>query len=119
MFSRGGYWYLVVAEGGTAHGHMVTIARADAPDGPYESNPANPILSHRSTTDPVQSTGHADLVELADGGWAIVHLGTRHVDPSRSGTPTAARPSFPESTGSTTGPSWSRTASRRRPAVPT
>ncbi|QHC58795.1 glycoside hydrolase family 43 protein [Rathayibacter sp. VKM Ac-2760] len=77
VFSRGGRWYLVVAEGGTAHGHMVTIARADAPDGPYESNPANPILSHRSTTDPVQSTGHADLVELADGGWAIVHLGTR------------------------------------------
>lgn len=77
VFSRGGRWYLVVAEGGTAHGHMVTISRADAPEGPYESNPANPILTHRSTSDPVQSTGHADLVELADGSWAIVHLGTR------------------------------------------
>jgi xylan 1,4-beta-xylosidase len=77
LYSRNGWWYLLAAEGGTAAGHMVTIARSRAIDGPYESNPSNPILTHRSTTDPVQSTGHADLVDCGDGEWAMVHLGTR------------------------------------------
>jgi hypothetical protein len=74
---RGAWWYLVVAEGGTGHGHMVTVARSRAVDGPYEAAPSNPVLTHRSTAGPVQATGHADLVELADGSWAMVHLGTR------------------------------------------
>ena len=77
VFRRGDWWYLLVAEGGTGAGHMVTIARSRMIDGPYESNPANPILTHRSSTHPVQSTGHADMVELLDGTWAMVHLGTR------------------------------------------
>jgi xylan 1,4-beta-xylosidase len=77
LYRRGDWWYLLVAEGGTHTGHMVTIARSRAASGPFEANPANPILTHRSTTDPVQATGHADLVELADGTWAMVHLGIR------------------------------------------
>ncbi|NQX34509.1 glycoside hydrolase family 43 protein [Herbiconiux sp. VKM Ac-2851] len=77
LYSRNGWFYLLVAEGGTGAGHMVTVARSRAVDGPFESNPANPILTHRSTSLPVQATGHADLVQLADGGWALVHLGTR------------------------------------------
>lgn len=77
VFKRDDWWYLLVAEGGTGPGHMVTIARSRAISGPYESNPSNPVLTHRSTSDPVQSTGHADIVELADGSWAMVHLGTR------------------------------------------
>jgi hypothetical protein len=39
--------------------------------------PSNPILSHRSTTHPVQNTGHADLVQTSDGAWAMVYLGVR------------------------------------------
>ena len=39
--------------------------------------PANPILSHRSTDRPIQSTGHADLVEAPDGSWWMVLLATR------------------------------------------
>ncbi|MBF4460113.1 glycoside hydrolase family 43 protein [Pseudoclavibacter sp. VKM Ac-2867] len=77
IIRRGSWWYLLAAEGGTGPGHMVTVARAASIDGPYAANPANPILTHRSTSDPVQSTGHADLVELVDGSWAMVHLGTR------------------------------------------
>lgn len=77
IFRRGEWWYLIAAEGGTSVGHMVTIARSRAIDGPYVSHPANPILTHRSTTHPVQATGHADVVERPDGSWALVHLGTR------------------------------------------
>jgi hypothetical protein len=77
LYRRGTYWYLLVAEGGTERGHSVSVARADRPDGPYFGAPTNPLLSHRSTTHPVQNTGHADLVENADGRWSVVYLGVR------------------------------------------
>ncbi|MBM9503252.1 glycoside hydrolase family 43 protein [Actinacidiphila acididurans] len=77
LYRIGGWWYLMIAEGGTAHGHGVSIARARSPRGPYEPAPVNPFLSHRSTDRPIQSTGHADLVEAADGTWWAMLLGTR------------------------------------------
>ena len=77
LFSRDDWWYLLIAEGGTERGHAVSIARAPSPIGPWESCPANPILSHRSTDHPVQNTGHGDLVEAVDGSWWMVLLGTR------------------------------------------
>ena len=54
------YYYLMIAEGGTEYGHMVTIARSKQPFGPFESHPDNPILTHRSSASPIQATGHAD-----------------------------------------------------------
>ncbi|GHG31877.1 MULTISPECIES: glycoside hydrolase family 43 protein [Amycolatopsis] len=77
LYRVDGWWYLLLAEGGTERGHAVTVARARALEGPYEPAPANPILTHRSSTHPVQNTGHADLVECADGSWAMVYLGVR------------------------------------------
>jgi len=57
----------------------VTIARSRELFGPYEGNPANPILTHRhlSNLNPVCNVGHADLVELPDGSWYAVFLGSR------------------------------------------
>lgn len=77
LYRTGDWWYLLLAEGGTERGHAVTIARARTLDGPFESAPTNPILSHRSLHHPIQNTGHADLVELPDGTWAMVYLGVR------------------------------------------
>ncbi|WP_062289538.1 glycoside hydrolase family 43 protein [Demequina phytophila] len=77
LIRRGDWWYLMVAEGGTHTGHGVSIARSRDPRGPFEPHPHNPIFSHRSTDHPVQAVGHPDLVELADGSWAMVHLGIR------------------------------------------
>lgn len=77
LYRIGGWWYLMLAEGGTAHGHSVSIARARSPRGPYEPAPANPILSHRSTDLPIQATGHADLVCAPDGTWWMLLLATR------------------------------------------
>ena len=77
LYRIGEWWYLLIAEGGTERGHAVTIARSRSPQGPFESNPANPLLTHRGTDEPVQNTGHADLVERPDGGWAIVYHGVR------------------------------------------
>ncbi|HDQ44411.1 MAG TPA: glycoside hydrolase family 43 protein [bacterium] len=70
-------YYLLISEGGTSYDHMVTVARSDSPWGPFESNPANPILTHRHLPDhPVHAVGHADLVETPDGWW-LVCLGIR------------------------------------------
>lgn len=77
LFRRGGYWYLIVAEGGTGPGHAVSIARGPSPTGPWQGCFANPILTHRGTGHPVQNTGHADLVEAPDGSWWLVFLGVR------------------------------------------
>ncbi len=77
LFQRGGLWYLLFAEGGTERGHCVSVARGPSPSGPFQLCPANPILTRRSTTFPVQNTGHADIVELADRTWAMVYLGVR------------------------------------------
>ncbi|MEV6712870.1 family 43 glycosylhydrolase [Lentzea sp. NPDC051208] len=77
LHHREGWWYLVVAEGGTERGHAVSVARSRSISGPFETHPANPVLTHRSTDHPVQNTGHADLVELPSGEWAAVHLGVR------------------------------------------
>ncbi|ABW14048.1 glycoside hydrolase family 43 [Parafrankia sp. EAN1pec] len=77
LFSREGWWYLVIAEGGTDGGHAVSIARSRSITGPFTGNPANPILTRSGTEHPVQSTGHADFVELPGGEWAMVHLGVR------------------------------------------
>jgi len=77
LYRIGEWWYLLIAEGGTERGHAVTIARSRSPQGPFESNPANPLITHRGTDEPVQNTGHADLVERPDGSWAIVYHGVR------------------------------------------
>jgi beta-xylosidase len=77
IYRRGEYWYLVIAEGGTERGHGVSVARGRSPEGPFEAHPANPVLSARSTSRPIQNTGHGDLVDTLDGGTALVLLGMR------------------------------------------
>lgn len=79
LYKMNGWYYLLIAEGGTEYGHMVTIARSRSPYGPFESNPNNPILTNRSTKNQIQATGHADLVEANDGTWWAVFLGIRPV----------------------------------------
>jgi alpha-N-arabinofuranosidase len=77
VYKIGGVYYLLMAEGGTEYGHMVTVARGSSPWGPWEGCPHNPILTHRSFHSPIQGLGHADLVEAHDGSWWLVCLGFR------------------------------------------
>jgi xylan 1,4-beta-xylosidase len=87
LYRRGDYWYLLIAEGGTERGHAVSIARSPAPDGPFEACPHNPLLTARSTHNPIQNTGHADLVDTPDGRTAMVLLGVRPVGFTQSFSP--------------------------------
>jgi xylan 1,4-beta-xylosidase len=77
LYRINGVYYLLISEGGTEYGHMLTVARSASPWGPFESCPANPILSHRSTSSPIQATGHGDFVQDPAGNWWVVFLGIR------------------------------------------
>jgi xylan 1,4-beta-xylosidase len=79
LYRLGDTYYLLIAEGGTEYGHMVTIARSGTPWGPFEPCPHNPILSHRSKSLEIRCTGHGDLVQDHRGNWWMVFLGTRPV----------------------------------------
>jgi len=79
LYRIGGWYYLLISEGGTEHGHMLTIARSRAPLGPFESCPRNPVLTNRSRLTDAKAIGHADLVQAADGRWWAVCLGIRPV----------------------------------------
>ena len=79
IYKINGDYYLMIAEGGTAHDHAVTIARSKSITGPFEPNPRNPILTHRhlGLDYPITGTGHADLVETQNGEWWLVCLAMR------------------------------------------
>lgn len=75
LYQKDGYYYLILAEGGTEYGHAVTMMRSKTLTGPYETHPDNPWItaSHDQTHD-LQKCGHADLVETPTGEWYAVFL---------------------------------------------
>lgn len=79
LYKKDGWYYLMIAEGGTEHFHAVTIARSREVMGDYEGYDGNPIMTHRhlGMGAPIANTGHADIVELKDGSWYMVMLASR------------------------------------------
>ena len=79
IYHIGGWYYLLIAEGGTEYYHAATIARSRSVFGPYEGYAGNPILTmrHLGHKAEIQNAGHADLVELPDGSWYAVFLASR------------------------------------------
>lgn len=84
LYHIGDYYYLLIAEGGTEHYHAVMIARSKKLFSFFEGNPANPVITHRNMgfKSPITNVGHADLVELKDGSWYAVMLGSRLINES-------------------------------------
>ncbi|WP_042166630.1 glycoside hydrolase family 43 protein [Paenibacillus gorillae] len=75
LYKRNGYYYLMVAEGGTSYEHAVTLARSKTIDGPYETDPEAPMLtSYHNPELALQKAGHASLVQTQSNEWYIVHL---------------------------------------------
>ncbi|MCI3923032.1 family 43 glycosylhydrolase [Paenibacillus sp. TRM 82003] len=73
---RNGYYYLIVAIGGTAGpptSHMAAASRSRTPWGPWEHSPYNPIIHTESAEERWWSKGHGSLVEGADGRWWIAY----------------------------------------------
>jgi len=75
LIKRNGYYYLILAEGGTEYGHAITLARSREITGPYELHPKNPFISAKDDPKaPLQKCGHGDFVETSDGDWYAVFL---------------------------------------------
>ena len=99
LFKREPWYYLITAEGGTGYGHSAIVARSRNLAGPYESDPAGPLLSAvkedfsaRGERDflkarlynpaaSLQKTGHASLVDTGRGEWYLAHLCARPLMP--------------------------------------
>ncbi len=79
IYKVNGYYYLIIAEGGTDFNHAVTVFRSKNIQGPYEIGAKNPIITSRHLGNhyPIQNIGHADFVETQNGEWYTVLLGTR------------------------------------------
>ena len=76
------HYLLLMAEGGSDYNHAVTALTAKSLWGPYVPCTVNPVLTHRHLGKdyPVQSLGHADLVQTPTGDWYAVFLGKRIVE---------------------------------------
>lgn len=95
LTKRGGYYYIMCAEGGTGYNHCVTMGRAKNVWGPYEKDPANPILTsnpavsnerhnpdhlkqqYYNPDSVLQKSGHGSYVETETGETYLVHLMSR------------------------------------------
>jgi len=77
IYRKDGFWYLMISEGGTCEDHMITVARSKDLFGPYEANPANPILTARGTSEYIQHTGHCEMFSDKAGQWWCVCLAVR------------------------------------------
>jgi beta-xylosidase len=78
LIYHNGYYYLTVAEGGTAGpatSHMVVSARSKSVFGPWENSPYNPIVHTKSSNEKWWSKGHATIVSTADDEWWLMYHG--------------------------------------------
>ena len=78
LFKKGNYYYLLMAQGGTAGpptSHMVVAARSRSPFGPWENSPYNPVIHTNDISDKWWSTGHGTLFDDPNGKWWMVFHG--------------------------------------------
>ena len=81
IMKHDGFYYLVVAEGGTRYKHCTSVLRSRNLLGPYEEDPHNPILTSFGQKDCVlERAGHSQVIQGADGTWYLAHLCSRPVD---------------------------------------
>lgn len=99
IYKHNGYYYLIIAAGGTGYAHGVEIGRSKHIFGPYEPHPSKePIITSSprhlfSLGDPdaghfemynpnsmMQKAGHGSLVQTHTGEWYIAHLMSRPIE---------------------------------------
>jgi alpha-N-arabinofuranosidase len=79
LYRKDGWYYLLIAEGGTGPDHAVSVARSRNLTGPWVGKPSNPVITHRHLGHgaAVVNVGHADLFDDAAGNWWMVLLASR------------------------------------------
>lgn len=78
LYKIDGYYYLMIADGGTGPMHATILYRSESIYGPYEPDPDGFMLTSRFNPEhPIQCAGHACLLRSPEEEWFILHLGTR------------------------------------------
>jgi len=78
LYKHDGWYYLMLAEGGTGWNHGISMARSRHVTGPYELDPQPSVLTSRGNpTLTLQKAGHGELVQTAAGDWYLAHLASR------------------------------------------
>ncbi len=78
LYKIDGYYYLMIAEGGTGFEHSTVISRSRNIFGPYEDMPGHFLMTSRYNPEhPIQRAGHSSLIDTPDGDWYILFLGSR------------------------------------------
>jgi beta-xylosidase len=75
LFYKDGWYYLTVAQGGTAGpptGHMIASSRSRTPYGPWEDSPFNPIVKTANRLEKWASMGHGTLIDTPEGEWYVI-----------------------------------------------
>lgn len=84
LYKRNGWYYLMLAEGGTGWNHGISMARAKKILGPYELDPQPSVITSRDDYGlPLQKAGHGEIVETPAGEWYLAHLASRPITPER------------------------------------
>jgi xylan 1,4-beta-xylosidase len=91
LYRHDGWYYLMMAEGGTSWAHGISMARSKNILGPYELDPQPMVLTARDDVSlPLQKAGHGEIVETQSREWYLVHLASRPLVtglPSRASSP--------------------------------
>lgn len=77
IYHRDGWYWLLIANGGTQLNHSIAMARSETVDGSYVGYEGNPVLTNRGTDQYFQTVGHGDLFQDANGKWWGCALATR------------------------------------------
>jgi xylan 1,4-beta-xylosidase len=76
ILKKDGWYYAILAEGGTGYGHGINVGRSRSLFGEYEPSPYNPVMRQKDPSAPIQRTGHGKLVKTQNGNddWWITYL---------------------------------------------
>lgn len=74
ILKKDGWYYAILAEGGTGYGHGINTGRSASLYGPYEPSPHNPVMRQLDPDSPIQRTGHGKLVQTQNGDWWVTYL---------------------------------------------
>lgn len=74
IFKHNGYYYIMLASGGTGYGHGINIARSKELYGPYEGCPHNPVMRQTDPNALIQRSGHGMPVVTQNGQWWCLYL---------------------------------------------
>lgn len=74
ILKHNGWYYAILAEGGTGYGHGINIARSKYLYGEYEPCPYNPVMRQTNPDSPIQRCGHGKIFETQNGEWWCTYL---------------------------------------------